>query len=75
METTQNVKPQMMSAAQPPKIAGQLFQVRSPRNPVVETPAGSLGLEMPSNESLAGGMDNRSGLKTPLVKKQCAGLW
>jgi hypothetical protein len=74
MKSTQNVKPQMMSAAQPPKVAGGLFGVRSPRNQVVEMPAGSLGLRMQSNENPAK-PDNEGNFETPRVKKQCAGLW
>ena len=74
MKSTQNVNSQQMVAAQPPKVAGHLFGVRSPRNPVVEMPAGSLSLEMPSNERLTerGGGHN---LKPPLAAKKCAGLW
>lgn len=74
MKTTEIVKPKPLCAAQPPKTAGQLFQVRSPRNPVVETAAGSPGLEMSSNLKLTD-QSNPGGLETPLVKKQYAGLW
>ena len=74
MKSTQKVKPEMFSAAQPPIVAGSLFGVRNQKNSVVEIPAGSLALEPRSNESTAEPhiLDN---FKTPRVKKQCAGLW
>jgi hypothetical protein len=74
MESTQNVKTELLSAAQPPKAAGHLFGIRKPRNPVVEMPAGSLGLEVRSNHRLLepGSQNN---LKPPLAAKKCAGLW
>lgn len=74
MKSTQNVKTELLSAAQPPKAAGHLFGVRSPRNPVVEMPAGSLGLEMQSNRDLTEPNIER-GFKPPLAAKKCAGLW
>jgi hypothetical protein len=74
MKSTQQVSTEQMVAAQPPKVAGHLFGVRSPRNPVTEMPAGSLSLEMSSNYSLTE-PDKQSSLKPPIAAKKCAGLW
>ncbi len=74
MKSTQNVKPELLSAAQPPKIAGHLFQIRSSRESITETSVSSLTQAMRSNHNL-GEPDSHNERETPSLKKQCAGLW
>ena len=74
MESTQNVKSKPMSTAQPPKVAGYLFQVRSSSDSIVETPGNSLSQALQSNHNPAE-PDIRVGFGTQGVKKQFAGLW
>jgi hypothetical protein len=74
MKTTQNAKPLQMSAAQPPKVAGHLFQVRNQREPIVETTNRSLTQAKRLSNSPVD-HDRRADFDTPLVKTQRTGLW
>ena len=74
MESTQNIKPEPLSAAQPPKIAGHHFQVRSPRELVEGTQGNSFSQALRSNHN-SSELDIRDGFEIQRVKKQFAGLW
>jgi hypothetical protein len=74
MESTQSIKPELLSTAQPPKVAGYLFQVRSPNESVEEKQGNSFTQAFRSNHNPAE-LDICDGFETQGVKKQFAGLW